>query len=244
MQCFHGCVAGNMALMHPGSTPPIWLPSSATHSQPRQPSDCTRLLQWQAHVWNRHSHQWVQMTYCFIDLRNWAARRVPRIQVESLHFAHATIRFLRILSDVTDLFLWHHSFFATTTMMMHRRFRAIAVLALSSLMVTSTSAFSANQMETRRIQRQHQLEAHRHYHHPSYSFDADVLVKTVAGIMTAGLLLFSSPLPSLADGSRVVGELRGSGLVFKVSDDGIVLCGIGWCACDVASYSDMCLRVR
>eukprot|EP00544_Gedaniella_sp_CCMP2646_P005492 CAMPEP_0202480462 /NCGR_PEP_ID=MMETSP1361-20130828/443_1 /ASSEMBLY_ACC=CAM_ASM_000849 /TAXON_ID=210615 /ORGANISM="Staurosira complex sp., Strain CCMP2646" /LENGTH=221 /DNA_ID=CAMNT_0049107899 /DNA_START=16 /DNA_END=681 /DNA_ORIENTATION=- len=97
--------------------------------------------------------------------------------------------------------------------MMHRRFRAIAVLALSSLMVISTSAFSANQMETRRIQRQHQLEAHRHYH-PS-SFDADVLVKTVAGIMTAGLLIFSSPLPSLADGSRVVGELRGSGLVFK-----------------------------
>jgi hypothetical protein len=108
-------------------------------------------------------------------------------------------------------------------MMMHRRFRAIAVLALSLLMVISTSAFSANQMETRRIQRQHQLEAHRHYH-PS-CFDADVLVKTVAGIMTAGLLIFSSPLPSLADGSRVVGELRGSGLVFKVSDNGIVLCG-------------------
>lgn len=111
-------------------------------------------------------------------------------------------------------------------MMMPRRFRAIAVLALSSLMVTSTSAFSANQMETRRrIQRQHQLEAHRHYH-PSCSLDADVLVKTVAGIMTAGLLIFSSPLPSLADGSRVVGELRGSGLVFKVRDDGIVLCGM------------------
>lgn len=110
-------------------------------------------------------------------------------------------------------------------MMMPRRFRAIAVLALSSLMVTSTSAFSANQMETRRIQRQHQLEAHRHYH-PSCSLDADVLLKTVAGIMTAGLLIFSSPLPSLADGSRVVGELRGSGLVFKVRDDGSVLCGI------------------
>jgi catabolite regulation protein CreA len=35
----------------------------------------------------------------------------------------------------------------------------------------------------------------------------------MAGVMTAGLLLLSSP--SIAAESRVVGELRGSGLVFK-----------------------------
>lgn len=112
-------------------------------------------------------------------------------------------------------------------MMMCRRFRTIlaVLMALWSLLVVPTSAFSTNKMEARRrVQRQQQqLEAHPHYHFPSY-FDADAFVKTVAGIMTAGLILFSSPLPSLADGSRVVGELRGSGLVFKVSDACVSCC--------------------
>lgn len=39
------------------------------------------------------------------------------------------------------------------------------------------------------------------------------LAKTMAGIMTAGLLLLSSP--SIAAESRVIGELKGSGLFFK-----------------------------
>jgi hypothetical protein len=39
------------------------------------------------------------------------------------------------------------------------------------------------------------------------------LAKTMAGIMTAGLLLLSSP--SIAAESRIIGELKGSGLVFK-----------------------------
>jgi hypothetical protein len=47
------------------------------------------------------------------------------------------------------------------------------------------------------------------------SLEAHSLAKTMASIMTAGLLLLSSPSPSIAAESRVVGELKGSGLVFK-----------------------------
>lgn len=112
---------------------------------------------------------------------------------------------------------------------MGRRFRVIASLAL--LLAASTDAFSTNKMELHRIQRQKQtqLAAHHHPHqHQTGAVAADAMVKmTVAGIMTAALLLFSSPLPSLADGSRVVGELRGSGLVFKVSFIVDILCFIG-----------------
>ena len=49
------------------------------------------------------------------------------------------------------------------------------------------------------------------------STSPNAITKTLAAILTAGWLLVSSPLPSLADGSRVIGELQGSGLVFKVS---------------------------
>jgi hypothetical protein len=93
-------------------------------------------------------------------------------------------------------------------MMGHRRSVVTAVLAL--LLVTSVDAFAPIRMEARRIQQQQSSKMQLKAHNPT-----DALAKTLAGIMTAGLLLFSSPLPSLAE-SRVIGELKGSGLVFKV----------------------------
>lgn len=96
-----------------------------------------------------------------------------------------------------------------------RLLSVLAVLALLS--VANTDAFSPNRMEGLRIHRQYETQLAA-AHHSSSPTTADALVKTFAGIMTAGLLLFSSPLPSLADGSRLVGELKGSGLVFKVSN--------------------------
>lgn len=97
--------------------------------------------------------------------------------------------------------------------MMSLRSYATVIMALLLAMSASTLAFSPKNMESRRIQqRQQQTQLGARPRNPT----ADAVAKTMAGIMTAGLLLFSSPLPSLAEGSRVVGELKGSGLVFKV----------------------------
>jgi len=94
-------------------------------------------------------------------------------------------------------------------MMMGRRNAVTAVMAL--FLATSALAFAPSNLEACRIQRQQQTQLAAARYNPT-----DALAKTMAGIMTAGLLLFSSPLPSLAEGSRVIGELKGSGLFFKV----------------------------
>ena len=100
------------------------------------------------------------------------------------------------------------SFFCLWLTMTGRHNVATAVLAL--LLATSAVAFAPCRMEARRIQQQQFSKTQLAAHNPT-----DALAKTLAGIVTAGLLLFSAPLPSLAE-SRVIGELRGSGLVFKV----------------------------
>lgn len=97
-------------------------------------------------------------------------------------------------------------FFASVCMTMMGRRSVVATAVVALLLTTSALAFSPIRMETRH-QQQTQLAAH---------YPSEAIARTMAGIMTAGLLLFSSPLPSLADSSRVVGELKGSGLVFKV----------------------------
>lgn len=46
-----------------------------------------------------------------------------------------------------------------------------------------------------------------------------------AGILTAGMLMFSAPnLPAAHAESRLIGEVKGSGLVFKVSSGAILMC--------------------
>lgn len=103
-----------------------------------------------------------------------------------------------------------------------------------AFIVCSVSSFCPVVVDTRIVSQQGR---HHHHHVPltrvAFTKDDDrtndiknSMVKNIpkpmealkilaAGGLLVGSLLLSNPLPAVADGSRVVGQLQGSGLVFK-----------------------------